>query len=240
MKYKSNNYDDRSPQTVIDMLVLHYTGMNSAEAALERLCDPRSKVSAHYVVGEDGAVYALVPEEKRAWHAGISCWRNRAHMNDYSIGIELVNPGHEFGYRAFPDKQMDALIELCRGTLERHEIPARNVVGHSDIAPLRKQDPGELFDWSLLAKKGIGIWPHVLPVGTDAILLKQGDIGDGVLRLQKRLADYGYLLIIDKYFGEETRRIVEAFQRHFCQDCVDGIWRDKNEIVLNQLIEIVS
>ncbi len=239
-KFKSINYDNRAAGATIDMLVLHYTGMKSAEAALTRLCDPKAKVSAHYLVDEDGAIYSLVPEDKRAWHAGISCWRGRPHVNDHSVGIELVNPGHEFGYRDFPEAQIKALTALSRSILERHAIPARNVVGHSDIAPLRKQDPGELFDWRRLAKAGIGVWPRVLPVGTDAVMLRQGDIGDGVLRLQERLAKYGYLITPDKYFGEETCKVACAFQRHFCPECVDGVWRDRNEITLNQLLEVVA
>ena len=152
----SPNQDSR-PGLAIDHLVLHYTGMRSAEAALARLCDPAAKVSAHYVVDEDGTVYALVEEARRAWHAGVSYWRGVRQLNDCSVGIEIVNPGHEFGYRAFPRRQMAAVEALCRHILARHDIPARNVVGHSDVAPDRKQDPGELFDWPGLAAQGIGV-----------------------------------------------------------------------------------
>ena len=144
------------------MLVLHYTGMPSAAAALARLCDPGAKVSAHYLVDEDGTVQALVAEQNRAWHAGVSFWRGATGLNDRSIGIEIVNPGHEFGYRPFPPAQMQAVRELCRGILARWPIPARNVVAHSDIAPNRKQDPGELFDWRGLAAAGIGLWTDLL------------------------------------------------------------------------------
>ena len=135
----------------VDMLVLHYTGMASAEAALDRLRDPAAKVSAHYLIDEDGTVVAMVPELLRAWHAGVSWWQGRAGLNDVSIGIELVNPGHEWGYRPFPDAQMAALVELAQGIVARWPIPAGRVVGHSDIAPTRKEDPGELFDWRRLA-----------------------------------------------------------------------------------------
>ena len=141
----------RPPGRAIDTLVLHYTGMPSAAAALARLCDPAARVSAHYLIDEDGSVVALVPEEARAWHAGVSCWHGREQLNDTSIGIELVNPGHEWGYRRFPEPQYEACMELCRELLGRCPIPASRVLAHSDIAPDRKQDPGELFDWARLA-----------------------------------------------------------------------------------------
>ena len=158
----SPNFDSREGQE-IDMLVLHYTGMKTAQEALDRLCDPAAKVSAHYVVDEDGTVYRLVAEENRAWHAGVSSWRGASNVNQRSIGIEIVNPGHEFGYRAFPKAQMETVAALCKGILSRHAIAARNVVAHSDIAPVRKEDPGELFDWKGLAELGIGLWPLTSP-----------------------------------------------------------------------------
>src|SRR5690606_33634808 len=133
----SPNFDERPEGASIDMLVLHYTGMRTPEEALHRLQDEQAKVSAHYFVKEDGEIIQLVPESKRAWHAGVSCWRGRESLNDTSIGIEVVNPGHEFGYRHFPAIQMLSVIELCQEILDRHSIPARNVVGHSDIAPER-------------------------------------------------------------------------------------------------------
>ena len=155
----SPNQDDRGG-AAIDMLVLHYTGMITAEAALSRLCDPAAKVSAHYTIDEDGTIYAHVPEARRAWHAGVSFWAGKRNVNARSIGIELVNPGHEFGYRAFPRSQIAALIDLCRDILARHPIPAARVLGHSDVAPARKEDPGELFPWAQLAEAGIGLWPQ--------------------------------------------------------------------------------
>ena len=197
----SPNFDDRPPATAIDMLVLHYTGMESAEAALARLCDPGAKVSAHYVIGEDGAVTALVGEAVRAWHAGAASWRGEPDVNGRSIGIELVNPGHEFGYRDFPDPQMAALERLASDILARHPIPARNVVGHSDVAPGRKTDPGELFDWQRLAAAGIGLWP---------------DDGEGDAEMvSEMLAAYGYDTT------DEAAATV-AFQRHFCPQSLDG------------------
>ncbi len=155
----SPNCDDRPAGQCVDMLVLHYTGMQRGALALQRLCDPAAQVSAHYVIEENGTIHTLVPEKKRAWHAGVSFWRGETAINARSIGIELVNPGHDFGYRPFPAAQMAALLALLPDILARHPIPARNIVGHSDIAPRRKEDPGEFFDWPLLARHGIGLWP---------------------------------------------------------------------------------
>jgi N-acetylmuramoyl-L-alanine amidase len=155
----SRNFDDRPIGTPIDTLVLHYTGMQSADAAIGRLRDPVAHVSSHYVIDEDGTVWQLVDEAHRAFHAGISFWRGHETLNGRSIGIEIVNPGHEWGYRPFPPAQMRAVKELCHGILARHPITPINIVGHSDIAPDRKQDPGELFDWPGLAASGIGLWP---------------------------------------------------------------------------------
>ena len=188
------------------MLILHYTGMQSAQAALDRLRDPAARVSSHYVVDEDGAVWRLVAEQRRAWHAGISHWRGHATLNDRSVGIEIVNPGHEWGYRRFPALQMAAVCDLCLAILGRHPIPARNVVGHSDVAPDRKQDPGELFDWPGLAANGVGLWP-----GPTA---EAGWVGDvpGALRA----IGYG---------DGDLAATLRAFQRHWLPDAVTG-WAD--------------
>jgi N-acetylmuramoyl-L-alanine amidase len=194
------------------MLVLHYTGMRSAEAALERLCSAAAQVSAHYLIDEDGAVWSLVAEDRRAWHAGVSSWRGRSDVNDASIGIELVNPGHEFGYRPFPDAQMAALEMLCRDILARHAIPARHVLGHSDVAPARKQDPGELFDWPRLARADIGLWPAE-PVASRALPLGEA---------QRLLAAIGYGVPRSGVLDTETALVIAAFQRHFRPSRCDG------------------
>ncbi|WP_369596523.1 N-acetylmuramoyl-L-alanine amidase [Belnapia rosea] len=159
----SPNQDARPPGLPIDMLVLHYTGMQSGAAALARLREAEARVSSHYLVEEDGTVFRLVPEERRAWHAGISHWRGCIGLNDRSIGIEIVNPGHEWGYRPFPALQMAAVCDLCLEIIARHPIAPWNIVGHSDVAPDRKQDPGELFDWEGLAANGVGFWPEAVP-----------------------------------------------------------------------------
>ncbi len=197
----SPNADARPAGAAIDHLVLHYTGMKTAAEAIARLRDPVAKVSSHYVVDEDGTVYALVDETLRAWHAGISFWRGARELNGRSIGIEIVNPGHEWGYRAFAEAQMLAVRDLCRGILQRHPIPARNVVGHSDIAPNRKQDPGELFPWAWLAGQGVGLWTE-----------STGPAGD----LMADLAAIGYDVCLP------PRDVIMAFQRHFLPGHLSG------------------
>lgn len=210
---------------VVDMLVLHYTGMRTAEEAIDRLVSPQYEVSAHYLVDEDGTVYAMVPESEKAWHAGVSHWRGREGVNAFSIGIEIVNPGHEFGYRPFPKSQMLAVAELCQGILSRHAIPARNVVAHSDVAPARKEDPGELFDWPYLASQGIGLWPAFPFRSISNInLLKMGDKGEKVASMQRRLREFGYGMAETGEFDLQTQQVVVAFARHFRPEDISGIW----------------
>ncbi len=186
------------------MLVLHYTGMESCEAALERLCDKQAEVSAHYLIEEDGTVHRLVDEDKRAWHAGVAWWRGSSDVNSRSIGIELVNPGHEFGYRAFPEEQVLALEALAQAILKRHPIKPRNVVGHSDVAPTRKQDPGELLDWQRLASKGIGLWV------------------DDVTPFKADMDEVSAMLLAYGYETANLKASLEAFQRHFRPQLVNG------------------
>ncbi len=209
----SPNYDARPEGRAVDILLLHYTDMESAEAALERLCDPAAKVSAHYCVDEDGSVYRLVPEDRRAWHAGVASWAGASDINARSIGIELVNPGHSCGYRPFPAAQMAALTDLTRDILARHPISPERVLGHSDVAPLRKRDPGELFDWAALAAAGVGLWP-----GEPA---QSGPLPD-LAEIQARLRHYGYAVPDHGRADEETRAVIAAFQRHFRPAAVTG------------------
>jgi N-acetylmuramoyl-L-alanine amidase len=208
----SPNHDARRPGTLVDILLLHYTGMPTAAEALDRLCDPAAKVSAHYTIDEDGTVYAHVPEHRRAWHAGVASWAGERDVNARSIGIELVNPGHEFGYRPFPEPQMAALIELARGILARHPIPPARVLGHSDVAPARKTDPGELFDWPRLAGAGIGLWPASAPP----------EAGRSVREVRDLLARFGYGIEPGDTLEEAARSVVIAFQRHFRPARIDG------------------
>ncbi len=207
---RSPNWDPRPGGGAVDILVLHYTGMISAVEALARLCDPAARVSAHYLIDEDGAVHALVDEAHRAWHAGVAFWRGQHDVNARSIGIELVNPGHEHGYREFSSGQMAALESLALAIMARHPIPPRNVVGHSDVAPRRKQDPGELFDWRCLAARGIGLWP-VAPAGAVPAIDAPWDAQAGPL-----LARYGYEC-------DDVRASVRAFQRHFRPALITGV-----------------
>ena len=218
----------------VSMLVLHYTGMESAGAALARLCDPAAQVSAHYMVEEDGRVLGLVAEDRRAWHAGAGSWRGCDDVNSASVGIEIVNPGHDLGYRPFPEIQMAAVETLCRAVLSRHAIPARNVVGHSDIAPLRKQDPGELFDWTRLAAAGVGLFAS--PVATPGRDLGPGDSGEDVERFQAALATWGYGLTADGRYGPETEAVVTALQRHWRPACCDGVADRETRAMLTGLL----
>lgn len=241
VEHPSPNYSDRPEHTDINLLIMHYTGMPTAKEALGRMCDPEAQVSAHYMVDEDGTVYRLVPEEKRAWHAGISCWRGRAALNETSIGIEVVNPGHEHGYRAFPDVQMEAVLALSKNIVERHRIEPRNVVGHSDIAPTRKEDPGELFDWKGLAWEGIGIWPEVTKVkNRTEMLLKPGVEDVGVARVQKMLSEYGYHIRVDGFYGAKTEMIIKAFKRHFVPEYVNVVWDGLAEAKLKRLLQLIA
>lgn len=209
----SPNHDARLADGVVDMLILHYTGMESAAAALDRLCSAEAKVSAHYLIDEDGTVWRLVAEERRAWHAGVSSWRGRSDINSASIGIELVNPGHEFGYRPFPEPQMAALEALGRDILPRHPILPWHVLGHSDVAPQRKTDPGELFDWPRLARAAIGLWPDFTLLPPPAATIAE---------LQEQLAAIGYETPRTGVADAATAQVIAAFQRHFRPSCCDG------------------
>lgn len=220
----SPNFDERACRKPVDMVVLHYTGMPSAEAALARLADPAAKVSAHYVVDEQGEVTRMVPEEKRAWHAGIAYWRGVRDVNARSIGIELVNPGHEFGYRVYPEAQIAALIALLRDIVKRHDIPAQRIVGHSDVAPARKEDPGELFPWDRLAEAGFGLWPAAdFKPSPHAPELHPGMQGAAVLELQIALDRIGYGVEGSGVYDPAMEAVVRAFQRHFRPRLFNGV-----------------
>jgi N-acetylmuramoyl-L-alanine amidase len=201
-------------------LVMHYTGMKSCQNALDRLCDTVAKVSSHYVVDEDGTVYRLVPEDMRAWHAGISFWHGQRDLNSTSVGIEIVNPGHEYGYRAFPQVQIDSVIALAAGIMQRHGVKACDVLGHSDVAPGRKTDPGELFPWQTLAEHGIGLWPE------DSVTLPGHPDMNGALR---RLSEIGYAVPLTPELGSDILNpdsavtdVIAAFQGRYRQNKVDG------------------
>ncbi len=214
----SPNWDER--ELPISMVVLHYTGMPDAAGALARMCDAEAKVSAHYMIDEDGTVTRMVPEAKRAWHAGKSYWRGATDINSASVGIELVNPGHEWGYRPFPEAQMEALIPLLHDIVQRHDIPRANVVGHSDVAPARKDDPGELFAWDLLAR-------YRLALARPELRIASPFANDGAFYLA--LERFGY----DISGGLAT---VRAFQRRWRPETIDGVIDGETSAILFALL----
>jgi N-acetylmuramoyl-L-alanine amidase len=215
----SPNQDERL--IPVDILLLHYTGMASTSAAIERLCDPAAKVSSHYVVEEDGNILQLVPEARRAWHAGQSSWEGVSDVNSRSIGVEIGNPGHSFGYPDFPETQIAAVIALCRDIVARRRIRPDRVLAHSDVAPQRKIDPGEKFPWARLHCAGIGAWVPASPIRGGAVLAP-GDRSLEVFELQAALRDYGYGIEATGVYDELTEAVVAAFQRHFRPGCIDG------------------
>lgn len=229
------NREPRANGRAPDMLVLHYTGMESAEAALDWLTRAESKVSCHYLVDEDGRITQMVRESERAWHAGQSLWAGETDLNSCSIGIEIHNPGHDIDYRDFPEAQMRAVVALAGDILSRHKIPPARVVAHSDIAPGRKRDPGEKFDWAALARAGIGLYVPPVPAGEDQGL-GLGDEGKAVLELQQDLAAFGYGVEITGTFGKGLEAVVQAFQRHFRPERVDGIADRSTRETLKRLL----
>lgn len=236
----SPNFNERRAPP--DMLVLHYTGMESGEAALARLRDPAAQVSAHYLVEEDGRVFQLVPEERRAWHAGRGVWQGQDDCNGASVGIEIVNPGHAFGYRAFPDAQVAAVIALIGDVRSRWPIPDSRIIAHSDLAPDRKEDPGELFPWKRLAEAGHGLWFEPAPERIKALggLLQKGDEGLGPMVLRAGLHRLGYGLKPGGDYDAETETTVRAFQRHWRPSRIDGVADGETRARLVGLLQLAS
>lgn len=232
----SPNFDARAGPP--DMIILHYTGMPTAEGALARMRDPEAKVSAHYMVETDGRVFALAPEERRAWHAGKSFWRGATDINSCSIGIELVNPGHELGYTPFPDTQIAALIELLTDIRSRWTIPDDRILGHSDVAPGRKEDPGELFPWKRLAEAGHGLW--VEPPAAPGAALAEGDQGTGVFALQAGLTRFGYDCAPSGTYDAWTTTVVHAFQSHWRQSNIGGAADGETRARLMALLRLTA
>lgn len=205
-----------------DLLILHYTGMETADRACAWLCNPASRVSCHYLVDEQGIITQMAGEEMRAWHAGKSSWEGETDSNSRSVGVEIHNPGHSLGYPHFPTEQMKAVIKLCRDIVVRHGIAPRHVLAHSDVAPLRKIDPGEKFDWAWLSREGIGHWVAPAAIGSGQFF-QLGDRGQPIEALQSMLALYGYGIEISGEYDKTTQLVVKAFQRHFRQARVDGV-----------------
>jgi len=219
----SPNYNSskKRPTDLIKIVVIHYTGMQSERESIKRLCNPRSKVSSHYLINRRGKILRLVQDRHVAWHAGKSCWGRHKNLNENSIGIELVNKGHQFGYTSFKKKQISSLIKICKSLIKKYKIKKKNVVGHSDIAPLRKIDPGEKFPWKKLADDRIGIWHHCKP----SLLRKYRNIKilekKDKIKFIKNLNKIGYCFSIKK--KSFFIKIVEAFQRHYRKELINGL-----------------
>jgi len=231
----SPNVEPRVGAVKPDILLMHYTEMESAQKACDWLCNPQSKVSCHYLVDETGEIVQMVDETLRAWHAGASSWHGHSDVNSRSIGIEIQNPGMRYGYRAFPDQQMRAVIALSKDIIARHSIAPERVLAHSDVAPGRKVDPGALFDWRLLHEEGVGHWVEPSPIDTGEGL-KVGDQGLDVEPLQLALSGYGYGLPVTGVYDARTKTVVSAFQLHFRPERVDGIADRSTVETLDRLI----
>jgi N-acetylmuramoyl-L-alanine amidase len=235
----SPNHGERRGYGRPNCLVLHYTGMRTGEAALKALTDPASEVSAHYLVWEDGLIDQLVAESDRAWHAGKASWKGESDLNSVSVGIEIVNPGHDGGSPPFPDRQIEATIALARDICARWMIAPERVLAHSDIAPGRKRDPGEAFPWTALWRGGVGHWTEPSPL-TDPPLFAHEEEGPTVRAVQAMLALYGYGVEITGVYDRQTRRVVAAFQRHFRPERVDGEVDASTAATLKALIDALG
>ncbi len=231
----SPNFGPREPAKPVNLLILHYTGMPVADAALLWLGSPQSQVSCHYFVFEDGRISQLVAEQQRAWHAGVSCWKGANDINSRSIGIEIANPGHDHGYPEFPKIQIEAVARLCLDIMSRTGVMSGNVLAHSDVAPGRKIDPGEKFPWGQLAEGGIGIFAPPIPAQTGTIA--DCEPADKVQRL---LVAFGYCVGQSGEYDRQTRTCIEAFQRHFRPERVDGIVDYSTFDALTKLVQIIA
>lgn len=263
----SPNFGVRADECEIDLLLLHYTATPTGEDALHWLTTPESQVSSHYLIYEDGTIIQMVGEEHRAWHAGVSIWQGMRDINSCSIGIEIQNLGQGGDGQElppYPEAQMRAVEELCLDIMARHSISPARVLGHSDVAPGRKLDPGPHFDWARLAQKGIGIWPHIDPLATDPLTpdpLADSDSltpssieeeearakeesGGGseaeILAAQKKLAQLGYGLDCDGVFNDHMKNVVCAFQSHWRQARVDGVLDRSTQVILSQVCAAAS
>ncbi len=216
----SPNFDART--LPVSLIILHYTGMESGEAALTRMCDGMAKVSAHYMIEEDGQIFQLVDEDNRAWHAGVSSWQGESNINSASIGIEIVNGGHDYGLPEFPDLQIMAVIALTKDIMKRRALPASTVIGHSDIAPLRKDDPGERFPWSGLASAGIGLWPENITADR-RVLFAPGDRDRGIAIAQSGMGHIGYGVEVTGVMDTLTIAAIKAVQRRYRPTHIDGV-----------------
>jgi N-acetylmuramoyl-L-alanine amidase len=231
----SANFGERNKGRIPDMILLHYTGMPDVQGAIAQLCTAGTDVSAHYIVLEDGRIIQCVPESKRAWHAGVGTWAGEDDINSCSIGVEIVNRGHDWGYPEFPLRQIAAVIALCRGIMLRRNVPSHRVLAHSDVAPSRKKDPGEKFPWHSMANSGVGHWVQPAPI-VPSEGLKLGAISEAVRDLQLALARYGYGVPVTGKYDTTTTEVVTAFQRHFRPGRVDGVADHSTLMTLQSLL----
>jgi N-acetylmuramoyl-L-alanine amidase len=232
----SPNVNERKGGKPVSILLLHYTGMKDSKTACDWLCSPESQVSSHYLIDEEGRIVHMVDEASRAWHAGVSSWRGDDDINSISIGIEIQNRGHNLGYHDFPETQTAQVIALSKDIIARYAVPARNVLAHSDVAPDRKIDPGEKFDWKVLHEQGVGHFVEADPISGGSFL-QEGDEGDTVMALQAMLKLYGYGIDTIGVFDARTKLVVEAFQRHFRVSRVDGIADPSTVTTLHRLLK---
>jgi N-acetylmuramoyl-L-alanine amidase len=232
----SPNHGERKDNRRPDMIVLHYTGMLESKAALDLLRTPGSEVSAHYFVFEDGRIVQLVQEMRRAWHAGVAFWAGETDINSCSVGIEIANAGHDHGLPDFPKRQIAAVTTLCRSIQTRYTIPPVRVLAHSDVAPARKQDPGEKFPWRTLYESGIGHWVRPAPRKEGGLLLALSDRGEEVAAMQTALAEYGYGVDVNGNYDAAMHDAVAAFQRHFRPERVDGITDESTRATLRDVL----
>ncbi|MCH9754094.1 MAG: N-acetylmuramoyl-L-alanine amidase [Alphaproteobacteria bacterium] len=237
-QFISPNFSERDDS--VDMIVIHSTHMKKYDS-LHRLCDRESQVSCHYVVGLDGDVYGLVEEGKVAYHAGASYWRGREKLNRYSIGIELVDVDVDNKrVKNFTEQQMQSLLKIMKDMMSRYKIPSYNIVAHSDIAPDRKDDPGEIFDWQRLSDHGIGVFPNKHTQDVSGFLIKKGDKGNDVLMVQRLLHQYGYKITVDGVYNKQTEDVIIAFKRHFDDRNISDVFDEVSLAVLKEIIQYSS
>lgn len=222
--FSSPNFNDRPTFKKLNLIVLHYTGMTPAEEALTRLCDPDAKVSAHYLIEKNGKLHQLVDETKRAWHAGISFWQGETDINGISLGIEIDNGGHDFGLPDYPAAQIEALLHLLEKLVQKYNVPKERIIGHSDIAPTRKIDPGEHFPWLTLHEHGFGLWPEATPVRIAP---------QSIFDAQHILAAIGYDCPLTGALDSQTIAVIEAFQRHFTPHEITGTLTSHLQYILS-------